>query len=88
MLVETAEKDLAAAISDKQKDVAPLFASKQYKEALSSLASLREAVDTFFDDVMVMTDDERLKNNRLALLQQLRQLFLEVADISLLVPSK
>ena len=88
LLVETAEKDLAAAISDKQKDVAPLFASKQYKEALSSLASLRDTVDTFFDDVMVMTDDERLKNNRLALLQQLRQLFLEVADISLLVPSK
>lgn len=88
LLVEAAEKTLVAAITEKQAVVEPLFANKQYKEALTSLASLREVVDAFFDDVMVMADDEALKNNRLALLQQLRNLFLEVADISLLVPSK
>jgi len=55
---------------------------------LAELASLRESVDTFFDGVMVMDDDLALRNNRIALLNQLRNLFLEVADISLLAPSK
>ena len=55
---------------------------------LKQLARLRQPVDSFFDDVMVMVEDDALRNNRLALLQQLRNLFLEVADISLLVPAK
>jgi glycyl-tRNA synthetase beta chain len=54
----------------------------RYQDALNQLANLREAVDTFFDDVMVMTDDEALKNNRIALLNQLHGLFMQVADIS------
>ena len=49
-----------------------------------SLAELREPVDTFFDDVMVMADDVALKNNRLTLLNRLRSLFLRVADLSVL----
>jgi len=79
---------MALAIASKQKYVQPLFDKRDYKEALTELATLREVVDTFFDDVMVMTDDEKLKNNRLALLQQLRALFFEVADISYLAATK
>jgi len=88
LLVEDAEKALASAVAAKAELVAPLFAERKYTEALAELASLRESVDTFFDGVMVMDDDLALRNNRIALLNQLRNLFLEVADISLLAPSK
>lgn len=88
LLQEAAEKALAEQVAEKAQQVAPLFADRNYAEALASLASLRNAVDTFFDEVMVMADDEALRNNRIALLNQLRNLFLEVADISLLVPAK
>jgi glycyl-tRNA synthetase beta chain len=88
LLQEPAEKALFEAVMQQQKIVAPLFAERQYKQALSELASLRAVVDRFFDDVMVMSDDEQLKNNRLALLQQLRELFFEVADIATLAATK
>lgn len=88
LLADEAEKNLAELVTNKKESVAPLFANRQYTEALANLASLREPVDRFFDDVMVMVDNEALRNNRLALLKQLRDLFLEVADISLLVPAK
>jgi len=88
VLADEAEKVLAEKVAAKFDAVAPLFAERQYKEALAALADLREPVDNFFDSVMVMADDEALRNNRLALLKQLRELFLEVADISLLVPAK
>nr|WP_315984232.1 glycine--tRNA ligase subunit beta [Aliamphritea spongicola] len=84
LLQEDAEKALATAVSDKQLALAPLFAEGDFKAVLEQLADLRGAVDTFFDDVMVMADDEQVRNNRLALLGQLRNLFLGVADISLL----
>lgn len=79
-----AEKVLAAAIAQQTQLIQPLSENGQYAEALQSLAALRAPVDRFFDDVMVMVDNESVKNNRLALLHQLRQLFLRVADISLL----
>jgi glycyl-tRNA synthetase beta chain len=53
-----------------------------YEAALTELAALREPVDAFFDDVMVNVDDEAVRNNRLNLLRNLRELFLNVADIS------
>ena len=56
--------------------------ARDYTEALSLLAGLRGPVDQFFDDVMVMADDSATRNNRLALLGELRALFLDVADIS------
>ncbi|ODS24139.1 glycine--tRNA ligase subunit beta [Candidatus Endobugula sertula] len=87
-LIEEAEKALYAAVQKQQKSVAPLFSSRQYKKALSELATLHDVVDQFFDHVMVMADDKVLRNNRLALLQQLRALFFEVADISCLAASK
>lgn len=84
LLQEEAEQALAAAVQAQQDKVVPLFAAGDYKAALLSLAELREPVDRFFDDVMVMADDEALKNNRLALLNRLRGLFLRVADLSVL----
>ena len=84
LLAETAEQALAAKLAELQPQLAPLFANADYQQALTLLASLRESVDQFFEDVMVMADDEALKNNRLALLNNLREQFLHVADISLL----
>jgi glycyl-tRNA synthetase beta chain len=79
-----AEQALAAAVQAQQAKVEPLFAQGNYEAALLSLAELREPVDKFFDDVMVMADDLALRNNRLALLNSLRSLFLRVADLSVL----
>jgi glycyl-tRNA synthetase beta chain len=84
LLQESAEKALADAIFTQESTVLPLFASGDYEAALLSLASLREPVDQFFTDVMVMADDMALRNNRLALLNQMRGLFLRVADLSVL----
>lgn len=88
LLQESAEQALAEQVAQLQAQVQPLFDNGQYREALASLASLRASVDQFFDDVMVMAEDQALRNNRLALLMQLRNLFLEVADISCLAMTK
>ena len=88
LLKEEAEINLARAISAKAELVTPLFDKREYTKALAALADLQQPVDAFFDSVMVMCEDAALQQNRLALLQQLRALFLEVADISYLVPAK
>jgi glycyl-tRNA synthetase beta chain len=88
LLKEDAEINLARAISAKAELVTPLFDKREYTKALAALADLQQPVDAFFDSVMVMCEDVALQQNRLALLQQLRALFLEVADISYLVPAK
>ncbi|MEJ2127238.1 MAG: glycine--tRNA ligase subunit beta [Woeseiaceae bacterium] len=82
LLSEPAEAALADAVTAATATVAPMLEARQYTEALSELANLREPVDRFFDDVMVMADDKATRNNRLALLSQMRALFLDVADIS------
>ncbi len=84
LLQESAEQALANKLNELQPQLEPLFANADYQQALALLASLRESVDTFFEDVMVMADDEALKQNRLALLAKLRAQFLHAADISLL----
>ncbi|EON92061.1 glycyl-tRNA ligase subunit beta [Marinobacter lipolyticus SM19] len=84
LLQDQAEQALAEQISQQADTVLPLFEKGDYAAALTSLASLREPVDTFFDEVMVMAEDEAIRDNRLAMLNQLRNLFLRVADISLL----
>lgn len=84
LLQETAEKALAKAVAEKSTQLKPLIALGDFKAVLEQLAELRPVVDTFFDEVMVMADDEAIRNNRLALLSQLRNLFLGVADISAL----
>ena len=58
------------------------FAERDYADALVQLSTLREDVDTFFDKVMVMVDDEAVRANRLHLLKEIQRLFLEVADLS------
>ena len=82
LLSEPAEARLFSSMTAAKVDVAPLIGSRFYTEALARLADLREPVDRFFDDVMVMVDDERVRSNRLALLAELRDQFLDVADIS------
>ncbi|MCW7546635.1 glycine--tRNA ligase subunit beta [Photorhabdus sp. APURE] len=78
------EVKLATHLVALQDKLAPLFAQGRYQEALVELASLREIVDAFFDNVMVMDEDQQVRVNRLTLLSELRALFLRVADISLL----
>jgi glycyl-tRNA synthetase beta chain len=82
LLQEDAELALFNALDSARETVGPLFEARSYAEALNELADLREPVDRFFDDVMVMDEDESVRNNRLALLSELRALFLKVADIS------
>ncbi len=82
LLSEDAEKKLYAILNDLSKIVEPMFDAGDYEAALSQLSSLREPVDTFFDSVMVMADDEAIKNNRIALLNIMNQLFLRAADMS------
>lgn len=77
-----AEKQLFEQLSTLRARVEPMFDEGQYLQGLNELAGLRPAVDQFFDEVMVMVDDESLKNNRLALLQQLFRCFRQVADFS------
>ncbi len=84
LLQEAAEKALAAQVGEAQRELAPLTAKADYTGVLNYLAGMRETVDSFFDDVMVMADDEAVRQNRLALLNQTRALFLGVADISCL----
>ena len=84
LLQEPAEQALASAITEQATVVKPMFERRAYTDALRNLAALQAPVDRFFDDVMVMADDPVLRDNRLAMLQTLADLFLQVADISLL----
>jgi glycyl-tRNA synthetase beta chain len=82
LLVEPAELALDSELRRTSGIVTPLLAERDYAEAMAIMAGLKEPVDAFFDGVMVMCDDSNLRDNRLALLQELRTLFLKVADIS------
>lgn len=84
LLVEAEEKALAEQVITLQAELAPLFEKGEYQTALDRLAGLREVVDNFFDKVMVNAEDPKLRQNRQAILNNLRNLFLQVADISLL----
>ncbi len=87
LLQEDAEKLLAEKVSNVASELESVFEAANYTVAMETLAQLREPVDQFFDQVMVMADDQAVRENRLALLSNLRNLFLEVADISLLQTS-
>ena len=82
--VEPAEKALAEAVLALRTEVQPLIAQGDYTAVLDKLANLRTPVDSFFDNVMVNAEDPTLRQNRLAILNTLQGLFLQVADISLL----
>jgi glycyl-tRNA synthetase beta chain len=88
LLVEPQEKALAEELEVLTTRCRTYLARDEYNEALTCLAGLREPVDAFFDGVMVNVEEAALRDNRLNLLKRLRDLFLEVADISLLVVSK
>jgi glycyl-tRNA synthetase beta chain len=81
-LVDAAEQQLFSELLSMEQEVTPLFLARDYATAFGRLAGLRQAVDGFFDKVMVMAEDAALRNNRLALLQRVRGLFLQVADLS------
>ena len=77
-----AEQALYTQLESMESQASALFDQARYEEALTLLAGLRGSVDQFFDEVMVMADDEALKRNRLALLARLSQLFLRAGDLS------
>lgn len=81
-LKETAEINLNKVLLDKSTELKPLFTTKEYDNILKKLASLQRPIDNFFDSVMVMAEDNNLKNNRLLLLKKIQLLFNKVADIS------
>ncbi|MEI6893662.1 MAG: glycine--tRNA ligase subunit beta [Colwellia sp.] len=84
LATEQAELDLADIYQAIKLQVSPLMADKNYQAALSELAQLKTPIDTFFDNVMVMSDDEAVKINRLTLLNEIRNSFFAIADISVL----
>jgi glycyl-tRNA synthetase beta chain len=84
LLSDDAEKTLVSSMAEQESSIAPLYQGANYVEVLSHLAHLRGPVDKFFDQVLVMVDDKKLRENRLLILQQLRSLFLQVADIAFL----
>ena len=81
---EDAERALHALMLATREKLNPLIAERDYESALSELATLKQPVDDFFSAVMVNADDPVVRLNRLALLHQLRGLFMQIADIALL----
>ena len=81
---EDAEKALFTALESAQDQVSSMIERLAYDEVLASLTVLKTPLNNFFDDVMIMADDEKVKSNRVALVGKARQLFLSVADVSVL----
>ena len=87
-LIEPEEKALAKKFLDISKSLKKLIKSKEYTEAFSQIISLREPLDVFFDKVMVMDENHDLRNNRLAFLQEIENMFLQLANFSYVVAEK
>ena len=82
LFTEAAERELHDALGQVQPQVENFIAKRRYRDALSALTSLRASIDAFFDRVMVMDENAGRRNNRLALLRDLRTLFTGVADLA------
>lgn len=82
LLVEPAERDLAAAIAKVKFDTIAAINVENFEGAMRALSELRAPVDTFFDDVIVNADDKKLRENRLKLLNEIRAATLNVAEFS------
>lgn len=82
VLTEPAEIELLQAAQASAEAIGPLLQQQDYTAAMNRLAQLKDIVDAFFDNVMVMTDDIELRNSRLGLLNMLSEQFLQIADIS------
>ncbi len=87
LLESDPERELVAALAQAESDAEPLIANSDYVGLLQRIATLRDSVDRYFDNVMVMADDLSVRRNRLILLGRLRSMFLHVADISMLPSS-
>jgi glycyl-tRNA synthetase beta chain len=85
---EPEEASLHQAVNSMLPGLQADIGKRQYARVLQRLAGLRKEVDGYFDKVMVMADDSRLRENRLAQLRQLRDLFLDVADLSCIPGSR
>ena len=85
---DPAEQILANAVAILKTESKPLLEKRDYSQLLTNLASLRDPIDSFFNDVMVMVDDNEVRSNRLRLLQDLRILFINVADIAQMAVTK
>ena len=81
-LEERAEKALFAAVNQAEKDATQAIDNEDYSAAMTALSKLREPVDNFFDNVMVNTDDETIRANRLALMRRIKTATGAVADFS------
>jgi glycyl-tRNA synthetase beta chain len=82
LLTDPNERALATGLEELRQEVERLVTARRYAEALTKLAALRPAVDAFFDHVLVMAEDARIRANRLALLTALQRLFLHMANLS------
>ena len=87
-LLEPAEQALGARVTETRDRVLSLRKGRHYQETLNHIAQLRPVVDTFFDKVMVMAEDDKLRSNRLALLATMQRSFSEIADFSEIVTEK
>src|SRR5437868_1083143 len=87
-LLEPAEQALGARVTETRDKVLSLRKGRHYQETLNHIAQLRPVVDTFFDRVMVMAEDDKLRSNRLALLATMQRSFSEIADFSEIVTEK
>ncbi len=84
LLTDPAEKNLMDSIENCKRDIDTILADKKYDLVLDRLSKLKDPIDIFFEKVLVNDKDEKIRNNRLSLLNNLRNLFLQVADISVL----
>jgi glycyl-tRNA synthetase beta chain len=82
LLSESAEQKLHAAYLAVREEAAPLLAASDYEGALTVILKMKKPVDTFFEEVMVMVEDESVRANRLNLLTAIAQLFLQIGDFS------
>ncbi|HSH13758.1 MAG TPA: DALR anticodon-binding domain-containing protein, partial [Desulfurivibrionaceae bacterium] len=82
LLTEAGEQELYQALTEVAAKTAPLLADRDYPAAMTAILKMKEPVDRFFDQVMVMAEDEALRRNRLNLLTGISRLFLKIGDFS------
>jgi len=85
ILFEKEERELYTTFTIIRDNVLPLLTVGNYSQAQKMIFRIRSSINTFFDEVMVMTEDKRAKRNRLALLQEISKLFFRIADYSKIV---
>lgn len=85
ILEEKAERELYKIYKEKETQIKKLIENKEYQKTFSMLSSLYEPLDNFFKEIMVMTDNEKLKNNRIALLSLVDKIFKNMLDFSSLI---